>query len=204
MKEIINEEFEFEFDEKEWKVIEEAPDYEVSNYGDVRNIQRNTLLKGSLDKNGYPRVMIVNSEGKKVTRFRHRLAALAFLPNPNNYPIINHKDEDKGNPFVGTKENNYEDGNLEWCTMSYNVNYGEGAIKRAEHIRAAIGGGQAVYVYDAKTKELIDIYSSSAVAAKRLDADYRTIYRILYSGKSNKLTHHGMHFSFTPLEFDNN
>ena len=45
----------------------------------------------------------------------HRLVAQAFLPNPNNYPVINHKDENKLNNNVN---------NLEFCTQKYNLNYG--------------------------------------------------------------------------------
>ena len=45
----------------------------------------------------------------------HRLVALAFLPNPDNLPEVNHKDENKTNNMVG---------NLEWCSKSYNINYG--------------------------------------------------------------------------------
>lgn len=44
----------------------------------------------------------------------HRLVALAFIPNPHNYPVINHKDENKNNNCVN---------NLEWCTYSYNSKY---------------------------------------------------------------------------------
>ena len=53
----------------------------------------------------------------------NRLVALAFIPNPNNYPTVNHKDE---NP-----SNNYFE-NLEWCTNKYNVNYGTGINRRSQ------------------------------------------------------------------------
>ena len=108
---------------KEWRTIEEAPKYEVSNYGDVRNKKKGTEIKGSIDKDGYPRVLITNKEGKRVTRFRHRLAAIAFLPNPDNLPQVNHKDENKLN-------NNVE--NLEWCTGQYNLTYGNRIAKAME------------------------------------------------------------------------
>lgn len=47
--------------------------------------------------------------------FVHRLVALAFIPNINNLPCINHKDE---NPLNNRMEN------LEWCTIEYNLKYG--------------------------------------------------------------------------------
>lgn len=51
----------------------------------------------------------------------HRLVAEAFIPNPNNYPCINHKDENPSN-------NNID--NLEWCTYKYNANYGTGVERQ--------------------------------------------------------------------------
>ena len=53
--------------------------------------------------------------GKLHLKKIHRLVAQAFLPNPDNLPMINHKDEDKTNNRVD---------NLEWCTAKYNANYG--------------------------------------------------------------------------------
>ena len=60
---------------------------------------------------------------KGVAFYTHRLVALAFLPNPNHYPCINHKDENKLNNRVD---------NLEWCTHKYNANYGTRIQRQAE------------------------------------------------------------------------
>ena len=65
-------------------------------------------------RNGYEHVLL-KKEGKQFHYKIHRLVAIAFIPNPNNYPFVNHKDENKQN-------NNVE--NLEWCTAKYNLNYG--------------------------------------------------------------------------------
>lgn len=70
---------------------------------------------------------------KQKTYLIHRLVAEAFIPNSNNYLEINHKDENKQN-------NNVD--NLEWCTRSYNINYG----KRNNNIC------KAVMQYDKKGK----------------------------------------------------
>ena len=97
--------------------------YQVSNKGNVYSVERinsqrrkwgGYTLKLSIDKIGYPRVNLYK-DGRNKNVTVHRLVANAFLPNPNNYPEINHQDEDKTN-------NNVE--NLEWCTRKYNINHG--------------------------------------------------------------------------------
>jgi hypothetical protein len=192
-------------DNKEWRVIEEAQKYEVSNYGDVRKISTKREIKGTLDRDGYPRVLIVNNEGKKITRFRHRLAAIAFLDNPDDLPVVNHKDESKDNSFVGTAENNYEDGNLEWCTIKYNVNYGTRTERQKRTIAAKAwtqGGGKPykiedIYVYDYTTKMLIKKFDNLTEAARELNCDRSTAYKV---AQGQRRQTHNYIFSYVPLD----
>lgn len=97
--------------------------YEVSSYGRVRSLDRydsrNRFLKGRIlrlndDGKGYLRVQL-SSNGKAKMYSVHRMVAVAFLPNPDNLPEVNHRDENPSNDNVD---------NLEWCDGKYNVNYG--------------------------------------------------------------------------------
>ena len=99
--------------------------HQVSNLGRVRVKERviNTstgkrkykskLLSIQTSK-GYKFVILVVKNNRK-TAYIHRLVAEAFIPNPENLPCVNHKDEDKLNNSVD---------NLEWCTVAYNNTYG--------------------------------------------------------------------------------
>lgn len=62
---------------------------------------------------GYPRVNLSKNR-KSYVFYVHRLVAMTFIPNPNNFPIVNHKDCDKTNNTVE---------NLEWCTSEYNAKH---------------------------------------------------------------------------------
>jgi hypothetical protein len=73
---------------------------------------------------GYMSVELFNELGSKRLLI-HRLVANAFIPNPNNYSQVNHKDENKANNDVS---------NLEWCTPKYNMNYGNSAKTRSSKI----------------------------------------------------------------------
>lgn len=185
---------------KEWRTIEEAPNYEVSNYGDVRNKKTNTVLAGSADKDGYLRVVIRNSEKKLITRFRHRLAAIAFLENPNRLPLINHKDEIKTNNYVGCAECNYQDGNLEWCDPAYNVNYGTGrqkAVETKKKNRKGAYAGKEVFVYTKDKTTFIEKYASMSEAAREMKVDYRSIWKVCNQQRASA---GGYFFSFVELD----
>lgn len=95
--------------------------YAVSNYGRVYNCKRKRFLSTpkSRKKKYVDVVLTKNGIGKSFKV--HRLVATAFIPNPNNYPIVNHKDEDPTNNMVD---------NLEWCTNRYNLDYGSAPDQR--------------------------------------------------------------------------
>lgn len=105
--------------------------YQVSNIGRVKSLNYNhtgkeKILKLSDNGWGY---LTCHLEYKGVNKHfsAHRLVAEAFLPNPNNLPQVNHKDEDKTNNMVWVNEDSsidYDKSNLEWCTSEYNINYG--------------------------------------------------------------------------------
>ena len=98
-----------------WAYILDSQEYQVSNYGNVRHITNKKIHYYLLhkDSGGYLQVMI-NRNGKTKAYLVHRLVAQTFIPNPNNYKEINHKDENKTNNRVD---------NLEWCDRKYNNNY---------------------------------------------------------------------------------
>lgn len=93
--------------------------YEVSSLGRVKSLNYNKtgkekIMKQVKNRNGYLQVGLCKN-GKMILKSVHRLVAVAFIPNPNNYPQVNHINENK--------EDNRVD-NLEWCTRKYNTNYG--------------------------------------------------------------------------------
>lgn len=111
-----------------WKpVVGYENDYEVSTTGQVRN-KHGLILKQGIKRSSatYYKIVSLSRNGVQTTKSVHRLVAQAFIPNPDNLPMVNHKDEDGTNNFVG---------NLEWCTREYNVNYGTAKERRAEKIR---------------------------------------------------------------------
>ena len=92
--------------------------YMVSNLGRVKSLNYNNtgkekILEGYDCGEGYLYVNLFK-EGKRKQYRINRLVAMAFIPNPNNLPEVNHKDKIRTN-------NNIE--NLEWCTKQYNVEY---------------------------------------------------------------------------------
>lgn len=149
--------------------------YQVSNLGRVKSLDRyvngngincdfqlmkGKFLKGSKDKLGYYRVHLRKNVTYK-SILVHRLVAEAFLPNPNNLPYINHKDENPSNNSLC---------NLEWCTPQYNVTYGT-AIERSNRTKY-----RKVIQFDKNGNEVAR-WDSLKAAAKSINRAQQNISR---------------------------
>lgn len=121
--------------EEIWKLIG-YEGYEVSNLGRVKSYKydkiNGKIMKPYKNTKGYLQIDLQLDGRKRENRVHlsvHRLVAIAFIPNPDNLPQVNHKDEDKTNNCVD---------NLEWCTNDYNAHYGTHIERVAEKIRVPI------------------------------------------------------------------
>lgn len=148
-----------------WKDIEGYEGYyQVSNLGRVKSFRKSSkmhkqdeyILTPTVANNSYAQVTLYrNSTRKKF--LVHRLVAIAFIPNPNNLPYINHKDE---NPLNNSCDN------LEWCTAFYNNNYGTARIRMVDSKSKPI----EQLTLDNK---LIAIYRSAKIASELLGINHK-------------------------------
>ena len=150
---------------EEWREIKGFEGYyEVSNIGRVRSLTNisehgyKKVIRPSMNRkeNGY-KIIHLSKQNKKYTRYVHRVVAEAFVPNPNNYPCVNHKDEVRTNNCFN---------NLEWCTHKYNNNYGHAIKKRKEKIDYTF---KRKGVKQLKNGKVINIFPSIAAAYKYLN-----------------------------------
>lgn len=169
--------------EKEiWKQYPKYPWIEASNLGRVRTKDRTIVdkngkkrfvkgrvLKQHLDNNGY---LCVRSRvnGKLVHLRVHRIVAISFIPNPNNYPEVNHKDNDRTNATVS---------NLEWCSKQYNLDY-----KNNFGTSPADVQGKSVIAVNLKTGKVLK-FELQYEAARQLEILAQNINKVL-KGRMNK------------------
>lgn len=119
---------------EEWRRIPGWDLYEISNLGRLKGtdrviknnqgsfVRRECLLKPIQDKHGYLTHKLIQ-DGKRKDMKLHRAVAMAFIPNPENKPCVNHIDNNPANNRVD---------NLEWCTMQENTDWmiKQGRFKR--------------------------------------------------------------------------
>ena len=144
-------------DKEIWVDLNNDPDirkgmYQVSNYGRVRNILTDKILKPEIDKDGYLKFRLrtnKDSEYKSVKRFSHRLCAIHFIDNPLNKPEINHKRVIyiDGRSICPHDDNYYL--NLEWCTRQENIKHSRD--NNLEEIKEAENGPRTIFdIYTVK------------------------------------------------------
>ena len=166
-----------------WKTCPEFSFIEVSSLGKVRTKDRTII-----DKNGRKRFvkgrvlkqyinpyrggylyLSFHVNGKTIHRYVHQLVAITFIPNPNNYPQVNHKDNDPTNNEVS---------NLEWCSPQYNNDY-----KNNFGTSPVDVSGHPVFAVDLKTGKILR-FESQNEAARQLGISLRVIWNVI-KGKTN-------------------
>lgn len=155
--------------------------YEVDQFGRVYGIDRTKTvvdneriyekpiagrqMKQSIHTKGYKTVSLTKN-GSTKTVFVHRIVAEAFLPNPNNLPMVNHKDEDKTNNFID---------NLEWCTASYNRTYGKAVERQAKKIRGRESEKKIAVIQKDMNGEFLNWFDSLTKASENVNGSTSSI-----------------------------
>lgn len=166
------------------QVIKDYPNYEITDTGKVLSKYLMGELVQRVGKKGYAYVNLYNEHGRKTKKI-HRLVAETFIPNPNNFPMVNHKD--------GNKLNNRVD-NLEWCTPSENIQHAvrTGLINYFTELRreTSINNGKKGRSRKVKAMQIstghCKYFDSATEFAKFINSPIATVTPILRKGKCIK------------------
>ena len=121
--------------------------YKISNFGNLKSIKRTvrntdgtrvvpeTIMKFTV-RSGYYNV-VLRKHGKRFSRQIHRLVAEAFIPNPQGFPVVNHKDCNRKNNIVD---------NLEWCTQAHNVKWSKENMQKPKKETHSASGEKYIYL----------------------------------------------------------
>lgn len=172
-----------------WVEIPFNPDYSISNYGRVKSniryrknkdsfrVVKTRILKQKITKQGYLQITLRDSTNSYKSYLTHRLVGHVYLKNKNEYSQINHIDENKTNNSVE---------NLEWCSASYNMNFGERAKNFSDSTSRKI-------VQKDKTGKIISVHKSIKHVASKLKYSKNSLYKCC-SGKQE--SHKGFFWEY--------
>jgi len=133
---------------EKWLVINDYPNYSISNFGNVKNNITNKIMRQNV-RGGYSKISLKNGN-KRGSCNVHRLVALAFIPNPDNKRTVNHKDKNKSN-------NKLE--NLEWMTHEEQIQH------RSIGLDLKPNTNKPIYRLS-KNDEILDFFNSIEYAGK--------------------------------------
>lgn len=161
-----------------WRTYPDYPFIQANQFGEIRTKERyltnkngvkrhykEHFLKQRADKDGYM-IIDAHENGRKATLKVHRIVATCFLPNPDNLPQVNHKDNNPKNNSVS---------NLEWCTTQYNTAYKEKYGTSAKEAAKALR--KPMFAVNLKTLEKL-YFKSQHEAANQLNIDQTSIIRV--------------------------
>lgn len=162
-----------------WKDLKDYEGfYKISNLGRVKHLgfkpinKRDTFAKRTFIvatklSRGYRQLNLCDKYGNNKLYYLHKLVAENFIPNPNNYQYVNHKDENKENNIVS---------NLEWCDAYYNNTYNNRHKSVGYKIRKYIN---IIKVKD--NEEIIDTIKISDI--RNYHISYQALYKYLNTDK---------------------
>ena len=171
--------------------------YQVSDMGRVRSFLKNEngiILSQNLSNKGYFRACLYNNKGERKEVGVHRLVAIAHVPNPDNLPIINHKDR---NPKLNYIEN------IEWCTYSYNSKYAFILRPELSYNRS----GELSPNAKSSNQDVLEIYNmawdgiNQKEIAKKYNTTRRNVNNIQHGKTWNSVTHHNESLKLDPDKY---
>ncbi len=136
--------------------------YKINCEGTIININRNNNILQPNKMQGYYNVTLYSDDNIRKKFLVHRLVAMTFIPNPNKYEIVHHKDENKLN---------YNVKNLEWCTHIQNITY---------------SSGKKINQIDLETGQTIKTFDSISNACKEINKKNKGDIGLVCEGKRNK------------------
>ena len=122
------------------------------------------ILKPRKGSSGYLQVVLYKDGGRK-EYLVHRLVAEAYLPNPEEFLQVNHKDENKENNALQ---------NLEWCTQSYNANYGSRNKRMAKSLSKPVFCEEFNRTFDGARAEARELGLDYSSINKCCTGEYKT------------------------------